>query len=254
MKPHADAVFDNARLAAIYDALDPDRSDLNAYLAMAEEFGARSVLDLGCGTGVFALLLADRGFEAIGVDPASAMLEVARAKPGAERVRWIHGDASAIPQDVAVDMVTMTANVAQVFLTDVDWVGTLAAVHAALRPGSRLVFESRDPTSRAWEEWTEERTRSTTDIPGVGLVTDWVQVTMVDGDVVTFESPNVFEADGTVIASRSALRFRTRAEIEESLVASGFVVDEVRDAPDRPGRELVFVALRPLRAPGRGSP
>ena len=93
----SDPVFHEPRLAAIYDALDPDRSDLDAYLAMINEFGARSVLDLGCGTGVFALLLAERGLEVVGVDPAGASLDVARAKPGAERVTWIHGDASAIP-------------------------------------------------------------------------------------------------------------------------------------------------------------
>jgi SAM-dependent methyltransferase len=237
-----DEAFDEPRLAAIYDALDPDRSDLDAYLAMVEEFRAHSVLDLGCGTGVFALLLAERGIDVVGVDPAGASLDVARAKPGAERVTWIHGDASAIPASTRVDMITMTANVAQVFLTDADWLATLAACHAALREGGYLVFESRDPERRAWEDWTEERTRSTTDIPGVGRVTDWVQVTDVDGELVTVESPNVFESDGTVITSRSTLRFRSRAALEASLRSSGFRVDEVRDAPDRPGRELVFVA------------
>ena len=242
----ADAAFDDPRLAAIYDALDPDRSDLDAYVAMVDEFGARSVLDLGSGTGVFALMLAARGVQVIGVEPAAASIGVARLKPGAERVTWIHGDASAIPSGVTVDLVTMTANVAQVFVTDDDWLSMLAAVHRVLRPGGRLLFETRDPTRRAWEDWTEELTRSTTDIPGVGRVTDWVQVTDVvgDGELVAFESPNVFEADGSVIISRSTLRFRSQAAIEASLVASGFVVDEVRDAPDRPGRELVFIALR----------
>lgn len=242
-----DAAFEDPRLAEIYDALDTDRSDLDAYLDMVEEFGAGSVLDLGCGTGVFALALAGRGLHVIGVDPAGASLEVARAKEGADRVTWIHGDASAIPPSVAVDVVTMTANVAQVFVTDDDWLATLAAVHGALRPGGRLIFEVRDPARRAWEGWTQEATRSTTDVPGVGPVTDWVQVTDVEGDgeLVTFESPNIFEADGTVITSRSTLRFRSREAIDASLRASGFSVDEVRDAPDRPGRELVFIARRP---------
>jgi SAM-dependent methyltransferase len=241
-----DAEFDDPRLAAIYDAFDPDRSDLDAYLAIVEEVGAGSVLDLGCGTGVFALMLADRGIEVIGVDPAGASLEVARAKPGAERVRWIHGDASAIPPGISVDAVTMTANVAQVFLTDAEWLATLGAVHRALRPGGWLVFESRDPARRAWEEWTEARTRSTTTIAGVGRVTEWVEVTDVDEarGLVSFESPNVFEADGTVITSRSTLRFRSRDELEASLRQSTFEVIEVRDAPDRPGRELVFLARR----------
>jgi SAM-dependent methyltransferase len=241
-----DPTFDEPRLAAIYDALDPDRSDLDVYVAMVEEFGARSVLDLGCGTGTFALMLAERGVEVFGVDPAGASLDVARAKPGADRVTWIHGDASAIPVSVRVDAVTMTANVVQVFLTDADWLATLAAVHAALRPGGRLIFETRDPARRAWKGWTEALTRGTTEIPGVGPVTDWVQVVDVvgDGELVTFESPNIFEADGTVITVRSTLRFRSREAIEESLVASGFVLDEVRDAPDRPGLEFVFIASR----------
>jgi SAM-dependent methyltransferase len=240
------ALDDDRRLAAIYDALDPDRSDLEPYLALLESFGARSVLDLGCGTGVFALMLAARGVGVIGVDPSGASLDVARSKPGADRVTWIHGDAPAIPRSLRVDAVTMTANVAQVFLTDTDWHATLVAIHGALRPGGRLLFESRDPDRRAWEEWTEDLTRSTTDVPGVGRVTDWVQVIDVsdDGELVTFESPNVFEADGTTILARSTLRFRSRADIEASLIASGFAVDDVRDAPDRPGRELVFVARR----------
>lgn len=77
-----DAEFDNPRLAAIYDPLDPDRSDLDVYAAIAGEFGAHSVLDVGCGTGTFACLLAGRGIDVVAVDPAAASLEVARANPG----------------------------------------------------------------------------------------------------------------------------------------------------------------------------
>ena len=54
-------------------------------------------MDAGCGTGTFALLLAGRGLDVIGVDPARASLDVARAKPEAERVSWIRGDATSLP-------------------------------------------------------------------------------------------------------------------------------------------------------------
>ena len=241
-----DSALDDPRLAAIYDALDPDRSDLEPYLAMIEEFGARSVLDLGCGTGVFALMLAARGVEVIGLDPSGASLDVARSKPGAERVTWIHGDASAIP-GVGTGRRGDDDRQCGPGLPDRYRLARNPRRRpAALRPGGRLVFESRNPDRRAWEEWTEDLTRSTTDVPGVGRVTDWVQVIEVsdDGELITFESPNVFEADGSTIVARSTLRFRSRSAIEASLVASGFALDGVRDAPDRPGRELVFIARR----------
>ncbi|GAA0635089.1 hypothetical protein GCM10009535_08790 [Streptomyces thermocarboxydovorans] len=57
----ADDCFAPPQLAAVYDALDPDRSDLGPYLRMVEAFAARRVLDTGCGTGVFARLLTGRG-------------------------------------------------------------------------------------------------------------------------------------------------------------------------------------------------
>ena len=78
----SDALFNEPRLARIYDLVEGERGDLDPYLAMVSEFGARSVLDVGCGTGTFACLLADRGIESVGVDPAAASLEIARAKPG----------------------------------------------------------------------------------------------------------------------------------------------------------------------------
>jgi SAM-dependent methyltransferase len=143
----ADASFAERRLAEVYDPLDPDRSDLDAYAAMVDEFGAQSVLDIGCGTGTFACLLARRGLFVTAVDPAAASLEIARTKPGADRVRWVHGYATDLPR-LQVDLVTMTGNVAQVFVTDAEWAATLRAAYAALGPGGRLVFETRDPAAR----------------------------------------------------------------------------------------------------------
>jgi ubiquinone/menaquinone biosynthesis C-methylase UbiE len=93
----SDDLFNEPRLARIYDLVEGDRDDLDPYLAMVAEFDARSVLDVGCGTGTFACLLADRGIETVGVDPAAASIEVARGKPGAQRVRWLHGDATSLP-------------------------------------------------------------------------------------------------------------------------------------------------------------
>lgn len=245
-----DAIFDDPRLAEIYDALDPDRSDLDHYVAMVAEFNVLSVLDVGCGTGTFACLLAARGVSVVGLDPAIASLAVARQKPGADLVHWIGGDANVLAgeaQSASIDLAVMTGNVAQVFLTDDDWANTLAAVRNVLRPGGRFVFETRDPSQRGWEHWTKEDTFQRTDVAGVGMVEHWVQITDVSPPFVSFESPRHFVSTGEIIVSDSALRFRQRDELDASLAATGFEVIEVRDAPDRPGKEFVYIARRTER-------
>ena len=242
-----DAIFGVPRLAEIYDLFDGERTDLDHYLAIAVEFGARSVLDVGCGTGAFACLLAGRGIEVVGADPAAASLDVARAKPGAQQVRWVDGDATHLPE-LQVDLVTMTGNVGQVFLTDEDWSATLRGIRAALRPGGHLVFEVRDPARRAWLDWTPEATYASIDVPGVGRVETWSDVTEVSGDRVSFRSTYVFAADGATLTSDSTLRFRSRDQIEGSLRSAGYALVDVRDAPDRPGREWVFIARKPATA------
>jgi SAM-dependent methyltransferase len=239
-----DAHYEHPRLARIYDPLDADRSDLDVYDALLDELGARAVLDVGCGTGTFACQLARRGLVVVGVEPAAASLDVARTKPGAERVRWIQGEARTMPS-LQVDVATMTANVAQVFVTDDDWMATLEAIRRALLPGGLLVFESRVPEDEAWHRWTPEKTRVRVDVPGVGRVESWSEVTGVAGSLVSFCTMFAFEDDGAVLKSESTLRFRSREELVVALTDAAFTVREVRDAPDRPGREYVFIAEAP---------
>ena len=238
-----DAIYNDPRLVRVYDAIEGDRSDLEVYVEMVDELGAQSVLDVGCGTGTFACMLAGLGLDVVGVDPAWASLEVARAKPGADAVCWLHGDATTLPP-LAVDAAFMTGNVAQVFLTDEDWAATLRGTRDALRPGGHLVFETRDPARLAWERWTPELTRAVLDVPGIGVVEDWGELTEVSGQFVTFRSTTVFVRDDLVIESTSTLRFCDRREIEDSLGEAGFQTVEIRDAPDRPGLEFVYIAVR----------
>src|SRR5271165_6710787 len=119
-----DAIFAHPRLAPLYDAFDADRDDLTAYLGIADELGADRVLDVGCGTGCLAVLLAESGRIVVGVDPAGASLEVTKSKDEAARVTWVNGDVTAVPA-FGADLAVMTGNVAQVFLTDADWAQAL---------------------------------------------------------------------------------------------------------------------------------
>jgi ubiquinone/menaquinone biosynthesis C-methylase UbiE len=236
-----DPAFANPRLASLYDVLDGDRRDLDAYVAVAEEVAATRIVDIGCGTGSLAVRLAAQGRTVTGVDPAGASLDVARGKPHAERVTWVHGDATALHEvDAASDLAVMTGNVAQVFVSDDDWAQTLDAVRRCLRPGGWLAFETRRPEARDWEGWDESDTPI--HLPDGGTAVFTCTVTRVEPPLVTFETTLTLGED--VVPSCSTLRFRERPEVEADLVRHGFEVVDVREAPDRPGKELVFLARR----------
>jgi hypothetical protein len=108
----------------------------------------------------------------------------------------------------------------------------------------RLAFESRDPERKAGLGWNQGQTYRRAVIPDAGPVQTWVDLTKVQRNLVSFRTTFVFEGDGAVLTSDSTLRFRSRGEIADSLAEAGLIVDEVRDAPDRPGLEFVFIARR----------
>ncbi|HWS35274.1 MAG TPA: class I SAM-dependent methyltransferase [Actinoplanes sp.] len=234
-----DPIFAHPRLAALYDTFDGDRDDLDAYEEIAAELGAHDILDVGCGTGCFALRLAAAGHTVTGYDPAEASLDVARSKPGADRVTWT----GTLP-DGEFDLVTMTANVAQVFTTDEQWTQILRDVHDRLRPGGSLVFETRRPEYRIWDEWATDTGPDVRDVPGVGPVEHRLRLTGVTLPLVSFQHRYTFPG-GDVLTSDSTLRFRDRNELDADLTACGFQIDDVRQAPDRPARERVFLCRKP---------
>ena len=237
-----DAIFAEPKLAEIYDLLDSsDRPDLAPYLAIADEFSAHSIIDLGCGTGTLACRFASRGFEVVGIDPAVASLNVAKRKASAPLVRWITGTAAQL-KGLHADLITITGNVAQVFVTDEEWTTTLRACRDALRPDGRLVFEVRDPSKEAWKDWNREQSYKTIEAPEIGTVETWVELMNVQLPLVSFRHIFVFRKDGSVMTSESTLRFRNRSEIAETLSRAHLTVESVREAPDRPGLEFVFLA------------
>lgn len=235
------------RLVELYDIENTRSADTDFYVRLAADLDARRIFDLGCGTGLLTLELAIDGRQVVGVDPAPAMLAIARRQPGADRVQWVEGDSSALGTPAA-DLVVMTGNVAQVFLDDSEWAATLRAIHAALRPGGHLAFESRNPDDRAWERWNRAATYERIDSPH-GPMECWLELISVGNSQVRFAGHNVFTSTGEVVIASSELRFRSLAELTDSLINSGFTVEHVYGNWDRgpvasTSRVLVFIARR----------
>jgi SAM-dependent methyltransferase len=66
---------------------------------------ARSILEIGCGTGHFTRWFAERGLDAVGVDSSEPMLAVARRLGGPQ---YSHADAGALPVgDRSFDLTAM---------------------------------------------------------------------------------------------------------------------------------------------------
>ncbi len=248
---HLDLGYTNARLVSTYDSENAGRDDIEFYLALAAELGSSQVLDLGCGTGVLAADLAVTGITVTGVDPAAAMLTVARGRPGGDQATWVLGDSDAFAAQTA-DLVIMTGHVAQVFLGDQEWAGVLANSFRALIPGGFLAFESRNPRARGWKYWNEKDSIGSYRLSNGDTFRSWVRVTREVNDLVTFEGHTVFDKSDEHLTATSTLRFRAQDELDKSLLAAGFEVDQLFGDWDRQqvsaeSRELIYLARKPLQ-------
>lgn len=136
--------FDYSRLVSWDDRLRREWSFLGALLEAAP---ARSVIDLGAGTGEHARFLAGHGFDVLGVDTSPAMLQKAReAVPEEEegrRLRFVEGDMREVASLVdAPRGAALCLGNALPHLTDDDAVRRLATgLHRALLPGAPFVLQ-----------------------------------------------------------------------------------------------------------------
>jgi SAM-dependent methyltransferase len=147
-----DHQFADPSLAVLYDLFCPwdPRGDFGFYLPLV--MAADSVLDVGCGTGTLLRRARAEGHAGrlCGLDPAAAMLDVARA---GQDIEWVLGDLSTARWDEEFEVIVMTGHAFQVLTGDEQLREALAAVRAALAPGGRFAFETRNPLARQWETW-----------------------------------------------------------------------------------------------------
>jgi SAM-dependent methyltransferase len=170
-----DKLFEDPGFVQFYDPENGWGDDTRYCLAMAGQ--ARSILDLGCGTGLLAAALGGSR-EVWGVDPARAMLDVARKRTGGGAVAWVEADGRSLRLGRRFDLVVMTGHAFQCLLTDADQRALCETIAAHLAPDGRFIFDSRNPVREEWREWVPELTRREFDLPPLGRITAWNDVSI----------------------------------------------------------------------------
>ncbi|GAB2932176.1 class I SAM-dependent methyltransferase [Streptomyces mayteni] len=97
--------------------------------------GARSALDVGCGTGRFAGRLAERGLAVDAVDPSAEVIAAAEAHSGPGGPRFVHADVTTMELPAAhYDFVSCLASIHHVPFD------TVTRLRDALAPGGVLAI------------------------------------------------------------------------------------------------------------------
>jgi SAM-dependent methyltransferase len=217
--------FTDDRLAALYDVFYPpeQRDDFAFYLPLI--MAARSVLDVGCGTGALLRRAREAGHTGrlCGLDPAPGMLHQARVRADIE---WVLGDLSSVGWDREFDLVVMTGHAFQELLEDDEIGAAFAAIRSALTDDGRFAFETRNPLVRGWEQWATEYTAEVTDADGA--------MVQCESQVWAPVEPGIVRSAGTYTSpgwdrprtSWGMLRFLDAATLSSLLGDAGLTIEE----------------------------
>lgn len=116
---------------------------------LARQLGG-PLLDLACGTGTMAIVLAQQGYQVTGVDVVPEMIAWARQKAAAQAVsvEWVVADARTFQLHKQFPFIYMLGNAFQHFLTRADQEALLARVRDHLTPAGCFLFCTRNPSPR----------------------------------------------------------------------------------------------------------
>jgi len=134
----------------------------NAVLALADAKPGERAVDIGCGTGIYALELARQGLRVIGVDPSIEMIAIAREKLREAGLVgfWVCGSAEALPfRSASADLALAVTSLC--FVPHPDQ--AVAEMRRVIAPDGRVVLGELN----RWSSWALVRRLK-------GLVTDTI--------------------------------------------------------------------------------
>lgn len=139
-------------LAASYDRLTNDvdyRAVVDFYnkILAKEHMQPRTAVDLACGTGSIAALLAQQGIQVIGVDMSEDMLTMAsdKTKNLSNPPLFIHQQLQSLHLPRGVDLAVCALDSLDYIVNPQDCAAAIKRVYKALNPGGIFIFDVNTP-------------------------------------------------------------------------------------------------------------
>ncbi|MBP5972728.1 class I SAM-dependent methyltransferase [Brasilonema sp. CT11] len=144
------SIFNN--YARYYDILYRDKDYVGEtkfiqQLIQTHAPNAQKILELGCGTGNHAVLLAKEGYQIHGVDLSQEMLQKADSRLSqlhpelASQLKFTHGDIRHLRLNQTFDVILSLFHVISYQITNEDLLAAFTTVKEHLKPGGIFVFD-----------------------------------------------------------------------------------------------------------------
>jgi SAM-dependent methyltransferase len=208
-------------IASTYDErFAPLTSDDPAINFLVEHAGGGPALELGIGTGRFAVPLASRGIVVHGIDTSKAMVERMRRKSGGDRIVVTMGDFRDVPAPGRdYRLVFVVFNTFFGLLTQDDQVAAFRATAERLRPGGRFVLDAFVPDLSRFDRGQRLATQS--------LVAGGVRI---EASVLDLATQRVDTNEVTIVEGRTttlpiSIRFAWPSELDLMARLAGLALE-----------------------------
>lgn len=240
------AEFKNLKLAQIYEDFNQFSEDEDFWLSIIKDLNISDITDFWCGTWLFTHQLMEQGYKVRGIEPEISMLLQAKSKEWSNNIEYIEWDYKKL-ENFSTELILMTSHVSQ-FIEDTEWEKFLQRSYKVLKKWWYLLFDSKNPLLKPWENYTREkynRTKPTKFWPvNMQIETNYILWNEAEHSIY-YTFLNTWEE----FISRNKLIYRTKEKIEESLVKSNFHIVKMYwwwDFTDynNKSEEMIFLAKK----------
>ncbi len=230
-------MFSPSRIAAAEEEIEP--------LLRLVGRKPRSILDLCCGPGRFAVPLARRGFQVTGVDRTAFFLEKAKERAAAENVEveWVQEDMRTFVRPGAFDLALSMFTSFGYFDDKDEDLTVLRKIFGSLRPGGALAMDvvgKELVAGKFVHAVSKKHPDGTVVIDRREVLDDWTRIRM-EWTIIRGNDVRVYTVHHTVYSGQ---------ELKDRFTAAGFadvkLYGSIDGAPYGPEADRLIVVGRKL--------